>query len=65
MHQFKALNDRNGDTLPAHDFVREQHAAHLRVLVLALVNNGLFEKSISITNACTVSPNLGARFQER
>lgn len=27
--------------LPAHDFVRQEYAAHLRVLVLALVRNGL------------------------
>jgi len=29
------------DALPAHDFVCEQHPAHLWILVLTLVNDGL------------------------
>lgn len=27
--------------LPAHDFVSEEHPAHLRILVLALIDDGL------------------------
>jgi hypothetical protein len=30
--------------IPAHDLVCEQHAAHLRVFVLALVHDGLWDR---------------------
>ncbi len=39
-----AITKHDREHLPAHDFVGEEHAAHLRILVLPLVYDGLKRK---------------------